>query len=334
MTRIVAEIAQAHDGSLGFAHAMIDSAVRAGVTDVKFQIHIAEEESTPSDQFRVQFSKQDKTRYDYWSRISFTIEEWAGIKKHCDLAGISMIASPFSELAVDWCGRLNIGSLKIGSGETGNTSLLNSIARVANEIIASSGMDAWDDIDKLHSYLLGTKKDYYLLQCTSKYPSPLYEIGVNILPIIASKYGCKTGLSDHSGRISPSIVAVSQSFCDMIEVHVTYSKEAFGPDTSSSITFDQLRDLVSLIKDINTIISNPVDKDKLSLSMHETKILFGRSIVASIDITPGTILNESHFSYKKPGGGLAFDSSPLLIGKRARYFVSKNDRIYMDLVMP
>ena len=53
---IIAEIAQAHDGSLGTAHAYIDAVAAAGASAVKFQTHIADAESTPGEPFRVHFS--------------------------------------------------------------------------------------------------------------------------------------------------------------------------------------------------------------------------------------------------------------------------------------
>ena len=79
---LIAEVAQAHDGSLGAAHAYIDAAADAGVDAVKFQTHIADAESTLDEPFRVKFSKQDETRYAYWKRMEFTPEQWAGLAAH------------------------------------------------------------------------------------------------------------------------------------------------------------------------------------------------------------------------------------------------------------
>src|SRR5262247_2170521 len=69
---IVAEVAQAHDGSLGTAHAFIDACARAGADAIKFQTHIAAAESTPGEPWRVKFSRQGASRYDYWKRMAFT----------------------------------------------------------------------------------------------------------------------------------------------------------------------------------------------------------------------------------------------------------------------
>jgi len=72
---ITAEVAQAHDGSLGMAHAYIDAIAATGADAVKFQTHIAAAESTPAEPWRVKFSLQDATRYDYWKRMESCDEE-------------------------------------------------------------------------------------------------------------------------------------------------------------------------------------------------------------------------------------------------------------------
>src|ERR687884_663163 len=89
---VIAEVAQAHDGSLGMAHAYIDAIANAGVDAVKFQTHIAAAESTPGEPWRVKFSEQDATRYDYWKRMEFTEEQWAGLKKHAVERGLQFLS--------------------------------------------------------------------------------------------------------------------------------------------------------------------------------------------------------------------------------------------------
>ena len=77
---LIAEIGQAHEGSLGILHSYIDALADTGVDAVKFQMHIAEAESSAHEPFRVKFSLEDATRFDYWKRMGFTLEQWKGIK--------------------------------------------------------------------------------------------------------------------------------------------------------------------------------------------------------------------------------------------------------------
>src|SRR5688572_20541205 len=105
---IVAEVAQTHDGSLGMAHAFIDAIAQSGADAVKFQTHIASAESTLEEPWRVKFSRQDKTRYDYWKRMEFSESQWRGLKKHAEAEGLLFLSSPFSLEAVQLLHRIGI----------------------------------------------------------------------------------------------------------------------------------------------------------------------------------------------------------------------------------
>ena len=108
---VIAEIALAHDGSLGMAHAFVDAAAQAGADAVKFQTHIATAESTFDEPFRIAFSRQDLKRYDYWRRTAFTAEQWQELAAHAEQRGVTFLSSPFSVEAVHlagqaWCSNL------------------------------------------------------------------------------------------------------------------------------------------------------------------------------------------------------------------------------------
>jgi N-acetylneuraminate synthase len=126
---IIGEVAQAHDGSLGMAHAFIEAIAAAGADAVKFQTHIAAAESTPAEPWRVRFSAQDASRYDYWKRMEFTEEQWRGLKQHAFEKGLLFLSSPFSLEAVELLERVGVAAWKIASGETGNRPLSPPFAR-------------------------------------------------------------------------------------------------------------------------------------------------------------------------------------------------------------
>src|SRR6478735_7224173 len=137
---IVGEVAQAHDGSLGLAHAFIDAIAAAGADAVKFQTHIAAAESTPGEPFRVKFSKQDATRYDYWKRMEFTPEQWQGLRDHALEKGLVFLSSAFSLAAVDLLEVLGMPAWKVGSGEIGTLPMLEKMARTGKPVLLSNGL--------------------------------------------------------------------------------------------------------------------------------------------------------------------------------------------------
>ena len=146
---LIAEIAQSHDGSLGQAHAFIDAAHRAGADAIKFQTHIAAAESTLDEPFRTKFSRQDSTRLDYWRRMEFTPEQWAGLSAHAAEKSLVFLSSAFSIEAVELLDRIGMPAWKVASGELGSDSLLQSMIATGSPFLVSSGMSGWAEIDAL-----------------------------------------------------------------------------------------------------------------------------------------------------------------------------------------
>ena len=82
------------------------------------------------------------------------------------------------------------------------------------------------------------------------------------------------GLSDHSGDIAPSIYAIAKG-ASLIELHIALHPYQFGPDTNSSITPDELKNLSILRDKFYTMKSNPTDKDKAANKLNKMTTLFG-----------------------------------------------------------
>ena len=137
---IIGEVAQAHDGSLGFAHAFIDAIANAGADAVKFQTHIAAAESTPAEPWRVKFSPQDQTRYDYWQRMEFSEAQWLGLKQHAEARGLLFLSSPFSVEAVELLSRVGVAAWKIASGEVSSRQMFERISATRLPVLLSTGM--------------------------------------------------------------------------------------------------------------------------------------------------------------------------------------------------
>jgi len=145
---IVGEVGLSHDGSLGLAHAFIDEIARGGADAVKFQTHIATAESTPAEPFRVQFSRQDATRYEYWQRIEFSEAQWKGLADHARDKGLIFLSSPFSVEAVELLDPLGVPAWKVGSGEVGNVQLLDRMIRTGKPVIGVGGIRTPEDVEQ------------------------------------------------------------------------------------------------------------------------------------------------------------------------------------------
>ena len=327
---IIAEIGQAHEGSLGILHSYIDAISTTGAHAIKFQMHIAEAESSSFEPFRIKFSYEDKTRYDYWKRMEFTMEQWAGIKAHCDEVGLDFICSPFSNLAVDWLEEIGVKYYKIGSGEVNNLLLLEKIAKTKKPIIISSGMSSFSELDKTVSFLKERKVHFSILQCTTSYPTQPDQFGFNVIQELKDKYQVRVGFSDHSAKVATNIAAVAFG-AEILEFHVVFDRKMFGPDSKSSLTINEVSQLVEDVNAIYTAIQNPINKNN-NEQFSELKSIFEKSLAINKDLPKGHAITFEDLEAKKPKGH-GIDALKFLdiIGKKLQHdmkqwdFINEND---------
>jgi N-acetylneuraminate synthase len=329
---IIAEIAQAHEGSLGIAHSYIDALAGAGVDTIKFQMHIADAESSQYEQFRVNFSYEDKTRYDYWLRMGFDLEQWAGLKKHCEDKGLRFLCSPFSIKAVEWMEQLKVDRYKIASGEVNNLLMLDVISKTGKNILLSSGMSSFDELATAVNYIESKKANLEgIFQCTTSYPTPPEKYGLNVLTELKQKFSVKVGLSDHSGEIYSSLAAVTLG-AEMLELHVVFDKKMFGPDASSSLTIAEFKQLSEGVRKLSTALNHPINKNDVQ-QFDEMKNLFGKSLSLKTDKKSGDVINLEDLETRKPGNkGIKAAEFEAIIGKKLNRDLKEGDFInYTDI---
>jgi N,N'-diacetyllegionaminate synthase len=315
------------------AHAFVDAVAAAGADAVKFQTHIAAAESTPGEPWRVKFSPQDATRYDYWKRMEFTEEQWAGLRRHADERGLLFLSSPFSAAAVELLERVGVAAWKVASGEVGNRPLFERMLRGRLPFIISSGMSTLAELDAAVAAVRSEGVALAVLQCTSAYPCPPEKVGLNLLDLFRARYGCAVGLSDHTGTIYAGLAAAALG-CDVLEVHVALSREMFGPDVAASVTTAELRQLVEGVRFVERARANPVDKDAAAAEAAPLRRLFTKSVVAGRDLARGTVLGEGHLLAKKPGTGIPASELPALLGRRLRRDLRADELVREEDVEP
>ncbi len=326
---IIAEIAQAHDGSLGLLHSYIDAIAKTGVNAIKFQTHIAEAESSIHEPFRVNFSYEDKTRFDYWKRMEFTLDQWKEIKVHCDEVGLEFMSSPFSNAAVDLLEKVGVQRYKVGSGEVNNFLLLEKIASTKKPVIISSGMSSYEELDNTVEFLNERKVDYSILQCTTSYPTKPDQFGLNVIGELKRRYEKSIGFSDHSAKIETCIAAVALG-AEILEFHVVFDKTMFGPDCKSSLTILEAKQLVDAVRNIEFALHKPIDKND-NAKFLDLKSIFEKSLVINKNVEKNHMVTFDDLEAKKPKGyGILASNYESIIGKRVNKNMSKWDFLNED----
>ncbi len=318
---VIAEIGQAHDGSLGMAHAYIDAVAACGADGIKFQTHIAEAESTKEEPFRVAFSYQDTSRYDYWRRMEFTPQQWVELRDHAVDRGLIFLSSAFSVPAVELLYSLGVPAWKLGSGEFKSRDLFDAMAATGLPILLSTGMSNWADIDETVALFVEQSAPFAIFQCTSKYPTKLDAVGLNVIGELRNRYNCPVGLSDHSGSPFPSYAGIARGV-DLLEVHVTFDRRMFGPDVPASLTLEELSQVVAFKNACETMDANPVDKDSMAECLAEMRGIFTKSLAPTRKLSAGTTLKSDMLAAKKPGTGIPATQLSEIVGRTLTHDVS------------
>lgn len=328
-TYIIAEIGNTHEGSIGLAKCFIRAAADCGVNGVKFQTHIFEGESLPDAPNPPYF--QEESRSEYFDRTSFNRENYLSLKRYAEVeCKVDFISSPFSLEAVDLLEDIGLNIYKIPSGEVTNLPLLEKVARLGKKILLSSGMSSWNDLDLAIKTLQDEGcHDIILMQCTSQYPCPPEQSGLNVLDEMRERYNLQVGYSDHTLGLAVPIAAVVKGAC-VIEKHFTLSKKMYGSDAKHSMEPQEFNNLVDEIRAVDIALNNKLDKDIKAAELADFKHIFEKSIVSAKALPKGSVLSLDDLSFKKPGGGISAQLTKKLIGKKLTRDIAINHKFSWD----
>lgn len=321
---VIAEIGSVHDGSYGNALKLVDLAKEVGANAVKFQTHFAELEVTPNSPRPEHFSTED--RFEYFKRTGFSESQWTRLKGHADQLGIEFLSSGFSSEAIRFLDEIGVVAHKVPSGELSNVSLLEAVGASSKPTLLSTGMSNWKEISRAITVLRRSQiSEIAVMQCTSLYPCPPEKVGLNVLNEISEKYGTTVGFSDHTSGLAAPIAAAALG-ASVIEKHLTFSKRMYGSDARHAMEPADFARMVEALNEVWRTLSSPVDKDNLTdlLSARKT---FQPRIVASRDISRGTIIREEDLTLRKSPAGLDSSELHLLVGKS----VTKDIGIYQAI---
>ncbi len=327
---IIAEVGNLHNGSVESAKDFVKTAAECGADAVKFQTHIFDAESLP-DAPTPSFYAQE-SRKNYLERTAFTAEEWKELREYSQKRNIEFMSSVFSLEAVDLLEDVGVERYKIPSGEVTNLPLLEKIGPLGKPVLLSSGMSSWKEIDNAVETLRSSGcVDLTVMQCTSLYPCPENKVGINIMPEMKQRYGCRVGFSDHTLKNDASFAAIT-SGAEVIERHLTLSQNLQGSDAKHSLLPDEFSKFVEEVKDGALGVVDDknflnVNKDQLVEELKGIKVVFEKSIVAKQDIPKGEEITFDKLAFKKPGDGIRADRYREIIGRETKIDISANTKI-------
>lgn len=330
-TFIIAEIGPNHNGNISIAKSMVSDLSKIGVDAVKFQLAIPENVYS-NDSFKADYQKENensKTPLEMAKRHKLSFEEHKELKEWCEHENVMYLCTAFDIDSLTYIDQvLNVPIFKISSGENLTKDLIEYIAQQNKPILLSTGMTSFEEISMSLSVLNSLdKKNITILHCVSNYPAKDTQINLNNLKSLKERFNCNVGYSDHSLGNEACVAAVAMG-AKVVEKHVTFDRNAEGPDHKASSTITEFEQLVISIRRVEKMLGQ---KEK-TFSDQEKKIrlMARKSIVSKVNIPKGAIINESMICFKRPGNGISSLNTSLVIGKKATVDIESNRVIKLD----
>jgi len=321
-TYIIAEIGINHNGNPEIAQQLIDVAAEAKVDAVKFQKrHLPSLYTEDLLTDTVKYEQNFQYMIPLLKEVELDEADYFHLKSYAENKGLDFLCTPFDIPSVDFLVRLGIKAFKIASADLTNLELLGYIAGKGQPMLVSTGMSYWEEIEKTVHLLKRTGVAFVLLHCRSVYPVYPREVNLKMISRLC-RFGCPVGYSGHDIGITIPLVASSMG-ASIIEKHITLDKHMRGPDHKISLTPHELK---RMVRDIR-VADQAMGKNKRFLLRGEilNRELFGKSLIASEDISVGTQIARHMIKVQGPGKGLSPNKIDDLIGITVSRGIKRNE---------
>ena len=328
---IIAEAGVNHNGDMAKAKALIDKGAEAGVDYVKFQTFKAGNLVTKQAKraaYQDKNTQDNDSQYEMLKKLELSQAVHQELIDYCAQKGVQFLSTGFDVESLEFLARLGITIAKVPSGEITNLPYLRKVASLFPEVILSTGMATIIEIKDAVKVLTdnGVNKDKItVLHCNTEYPTPMEDVNLRAMLHIQQKVGVAIGYSDHTLGIEVPIAAVALG-ATVIEKHFTLDKTLPGPDHKASLEPDELKAMVSAIRNIEKAVGGSGLKE-VSASEAKNKPIARKSIVASKSIKKGDFFTEENITVKRPGIGISPMQWDEVIGKTAKKDFEEDDLI-------
>jgi N,N'-diacetyllegionaminate synthase len=327
---IIAEAGVNHNGSQSLAKKMVDAAAACGADAIKFQTFDPSSLASryaPKASYQLKTTPADKNQLQMLSELSLSLKAHRQLHDYCRRKKIIYLSSAFDLKSVDFLAGLNLKFLKVPSGEITNLPYLRKIAKLKKDVLLSTGMSTLSEVKAAVRTLCSCglpRNKIILLHCNTEYPTPVNDANLSAMATMRKACRLLVGYSDHTAGIEVPIAAAALGAV-VIEKHFTLDKNMPGPDHKASLEPDELKTMVSAIRNIQKAMGTgrkvPTSSEKKNIR------IIRKSIVAARDIKKGERMNRSNLAVKRPGSGLSPMRWDSVIGRTAKCDFKKDQAI-------
>ena len=348
---IIAEAGLNHNGSFSIAKKLIDEAKRSKCDAIKFQSFLPDSrvsKKVKTEKYSEKIIGTQESIHELFSRLSLSFDIQKKIFNYAKKKKILIFSTPFDFESADFLEKMNVCAFKIASADLVNLPLIEHVAKKNKPLILSTGMSKISEIDEAIETVRSTgNKNLAILHCNSSYPSTYSEVNLKFMQNLKLLYQIPVGFSDHTTDLLSSKTAITLG-ANIIERHFTLNKRMEGPDHMLSSEPKGISDLVRFKKYYNKFKSwiktqNISEKNKIKLitgdgikkiqpNEYITINSQKKSLYAKKNIKKNETFKKSNIAIKGPAGGLLPKYMSIIINKKAKTEIHKDEPITWDLL--
>lgn len=247
---VIFEMANNHQGSVEHGKKIIKSAADLAKkynvrSAIKFQFRNLE--TFIHDKFK----KSDYVKHiKRFESTELSIKDFSELIVFARQNKIEVISTPFDEVSVETCVKLDVDYIKIASASSDDWPLLESVAKTSKPLIISTGGKTVEEIDNVYNFMFHRKVDFALMHCVSEYPTQPQNLQLNFIDLMKKRYKVPIGYSGHESPDNhlPSIIALSKG-AQILERHVGLSSNEIKLN-AYSLNKSQIEEWLRTINDV------------------------------------------------------------------------------------
>lgn len=194
---LIADLANNHNGSVGFAKELIEE-----LSDIqqKYQFPLAVKFQYRDLETFIHQKYKGSVEYAYIKRFESTKLEWKEfevITKYAKSLGLITGATPFDELSVERVIEHGHDYLKIASASANDWPLLEKVTEKTCPIMISTGGLDELNLQRCVAKLSHADVDFAIMHCVSLYPTPDSQLNLHKIYELSSKFKRPIGYSTH-----------------------------------------------------------------------------------------------------------------------------------------
>jgi len=317
---IIAEVGGNHGGDFEMARKYLETAAQTGVDAVKFQLYQAEN-LIVRDEPPLPLAGEDyDSQFERFKELELTVEQWRELATLADEYDVDFAASVFDCEMADLASEL-APFIKIASGDLTNIPLLRYVNTLGDDVILSTGFATMDEIE------MGIKEipnvDLTLLHCVGSYPTPDDAANLQMIDILADKFGKRIGYSDHTVGTRVPLAAVARG-ATVIKKYFTLNKSQAIGDHRLSATPEEMARIVEESERIASMFTGWGRESCLPVE-ESIRTSMRRSLAVNESFQAGDTLHRESLTTLRPASGIPPTRLDEVVGVKVRTDLQPGD---------